>query len=172
GGLDRHRDDRSAARGRHHAVDEGGGHGGGLQSARGESPHPGDPRPPRGGDSPRAHRGVHAVDAPALRGDPAPRERPPRRPEETRPRPHVRSGGAQEVPGQLAVVGALLRGASPPSAGRTPALGLFTSAARAFGAGGGGGGGGPPRGGAPPSRAPPPGPRGRRTRGPPPAPPP
>ena len=34
GALDRHRDDRPAARGRHHPVDEGGRHGRGLQPAR------------------------------------------------------------------------------------------------------------------------------------------
>ena len=78
GPLHRHRDDRSPARGRHHPVDEDRGHGGGLQPAGGEPPHPGVPRPPHRRHPQRPHRGVHAVDAPALPGDARARGRPDR----------------------------------------------------------------------------------------------
>ncbi len=69
GALDRHRDDRPAARGRHHAVDEGRRHGRGVQPAGGQPPDPGDPRAPDRRHPERPDRRVHAVDAAAVRGD-------------------------------------------------------------------------------------------------------
>ena len=71
GALGRHRHDRSRARRRHHAVDEGGRHGRGVQPAGRVAPDPGGARASDRGHPQRAHRRVHALDAPLVR-QPAP----------------------------------------------------------------------------------------------------
>ena len=67
GALGRHRHDRSGARRRHHAVDEGGRHGGSLQFAGRLAFDPRGSRAPHRRHPQRPHRRVHAVDADAVR---------------------------------------------------------------------------------------------------------
>src|SRR5258708_11970488 len=104
GAIGRHRHDRRRAGGRGQAMDEGRRNGGGVHPA-GRQPRDAGDAGAHGGCLPeRAHRGIHAVDAGALRGDAGDRERAARAADQAGPGPEVRREGDRRLQGVTATM--------------------------------------------------------------------